>query len=166
MREDRDGIRCDMCFGKSASEVLATQRDSLPAVPFVGVNNPMPTGDHWRTIAWLNDYRKRGQQALVRMPPARRDFMKRAAIALQTGGFHMEIASIAARKFRDDNDLRMQRGKVFVFVSLLPVENDHVILPGENGGYEYPATGTVVTEENNEQATDDPNNDASEDTSV
>ncbi len=127
MREDKNGIRCDMGFGKNITEVLefCKGKKSIPDVKFVHLNNPMPTGDHWKVLEWILEFKKKGPSTLSRTPPLRRDFIKRAAEAFDHGGFSIEIASMAARKFRDSNDLRMQRGKVFVFFSPsnLPLQN-------------------------------------------
>lgn len=123
MREEKGDVRCDMLFGKTMAEAFndGIQRGAIAQdKKLVSVNNPMPTGDHWRVIGWVTDYLKSGDRSLGRMPPMRRSFIKKAADAMVTGGFCMEISSMAARKFRDDNGLRMQRGKVFIFVSSLP----------------------------------------------
>ena len=142
MREDRHGVRCDMGFGKNAAEVLAIcqQRGSLPPCKFVAANNPMPTGDHWKVIEWVMDFRKRGQSFLTSIPASRRPFVKAASAALSDGGFYMEIASLAAREFRDKNGLRMQRGKVYVFVSLLPKEKNDEPAEGVTGDPSVDAT--------------------------
>ncbi len=127
MREDKNGIRCDMGFGKNIAEVaeFCRGKKSIPDVKFVHLNNPMPTGDHWKVLEWVLEFKKKGSSTLTRVPPMRRDFIKRAAESLDSGGFSIEIASMAARRFRDSNDLRMQRGKVFVFFSSsnLPLQN-------------------------------------------
>lgn len=122
MREERKGIRCDMGFGKDAASIISLSKEddsenALPNILYVGLANPMPTGDHWKAIEWVTNFRRHGASTLTKVPNSRRDFIKAAAAALSKGGFYMEITSMAARKFRDDNDLRMQRGKVYVFVS-------------------------------------------------
>lgn len=142
MREDKGNVRCDMGFGKNIGEVTSycVEKGSIPNVNYTHLSNPMPTGDHWKVLQWVLDFKKKGQSVFVRVPPLRREFIKRAAAALDAGGFSMEITSIAARKFRDDNDLRMQRGKVFVFFSnnssktILPVENGDLDLVEPNEG--------------------------------
>ena len=146
MREDRGNVRCDMGFGKTAGEVTSYchSRGSIPDVKFTHLNNPMPTGDHWKVLEWVLEFKKKGPSTLTRVPPLRRDFIKRAATALDDGGFSIEIGSMAARKFRDLNDLRMQRGKVFVFFSL---NKKQEILPVENGDLNHDAPNEGVKEE-------------------
>lgn len=119
MREERDGFVCVLAFGPSAQEVVSTckQRGSLPDVPFVGLGNPLPTGDHWRVIEWLSEHIRCKGVTPARMPLVRRTFLRAAADALARGGFYMELKSQAARKLRDDNGLRMQRGRVYAFVT-------------------------------------------------
>jgi hypothetical protein len=120
MKEIRKNIRCDLGFGKSAEEILEKCQVSLPSIKFTGLPNPLPTGDHWCVIKWVIDFKRHGPSTFMRMPSARQEFIKKAANALETGGFFIEIVSSKARKFRDDNNLRMQRGKVYAFISLLP----------------------------------------------
>ena len=129
MREDRKSVRCDMCFGQTTKDIydICRQRDTLPEAEFIQLINPMPTGDHWRLIGWVMDFRKCAAM-LVKFPANKRDFIKRAADALDQGGFSTEISSTAARKFRDDNGLRMCRGRVFIFVSLLSKNIEQDIL--------------------------------------
>lgn len=141
MREIKDGMQCDLGFGSSAADIIAAcrSRGSLPNIKFIGLNNPTPTGDHWHVIEWVTNFRKRGQSYLEKVPHKRRDFVKKAAAALDSGaGFSMEIVSMAARKFRDNNNLRMQRGKVYAFISLP--------LPSENGAYKDQAGPDPVGE--------------------
>ena len=127
MRETRNNITCDIGFGKSAQHIMeiCIPKGMLPNMDYIGLPNPLPTGDHWKVIEWLNDFKKRGPSMLTKIPNSRRDFIKKATAQLAAGkGFHMEIVSMVARKFRDDNNLRMQRGKVYVFVT--PQKNDGI----------------------------------------
>ncbi len=116
MQETKDGYTCVVGFGKDGQEILTTCTDAFPIKKYVSLNNPQPTGDYWKVLEWITKY-QRTPSILAKFPIQRRNFIKAAASALETGGFYMELVSQTARKFRDDNNLRMQRGKVYVFVS-------------------------------------------------
>lgn len=122
MQEIRENIRCTLVFAQDSLAAINALKEAniVTAGSIVAkLNNPLPTGDHWKVIEWVTDYKKRGDSALSKMPFSRREFIKKAALALDTEGFCIEIVSKAARKFRDENDLRMQRGKVFAFIEIL-----------------------------------------------
>lgn len=133
MEEVRDGIRCVFAFGKDAASSVssATSRGEIDgSIAYIRLSNPLPTGDHWKVIGWATTYLKRGESSLARVPNLRRDFIKRAAAELKEGrGFCMDLGSMAARKFRDENDLRMQRGKVFLLIEKVQLAVEESILP-------------------------------------
>lgn len=122
MKEIRDGVQCVFAFGKDAAtaQQAAVSDGSLePTRTYTRLNNPLPTGDHWKVIGWAIEHARKGDIVLARVPMPRRDFIKRASAALNAG-FCLELGSMAARQFRDQNDLRMQRGKVYIFINRLP----------------------------------------------
>lgn len=112
-------IISSMCFGKERpDDVSLGQFTSAKFLP-----NPVPTGDHEKLILWIELFIKRGPIALSGFTQHRRDFIKSATKLLQEGkGFYVELVSQAARKYRDDNNLRMQRGKVFLLV--IPAQDE------------------------------------------
>lgn len=134
MREEKGNVRCDYGFGKDPNDVITLGIESgvLPAVQFTHVCNPLPTGNHWKVIDWVTAYRKRGESYLQKMPHLRREFIKKAAAALSTGGFYMSISSAASKEFKAKNDLKMQRGKVYIFVHLLQQNVDQASADIEN----------------------------------
>lgn len=126
MQEIRENIRCTLVFAQDLiAAVDALKQANLIAQnsTVAKLNNPLPTGDHWKVIEWVTDYKKRGDSVLSKIPLQRRDFIKKAVAALDADGFCIEIVSKAARKFRDENQLRMQRGKVFAFIEILNKAN-------------------------------------------
>lgn len=117
-------IITSMCFGKErpddASLGAFKTAKHLP--------NPSPTGDHQKLIAWIESYMKKGPIAIAGFAQPRRDFIKNASKLLNDGhGFYVELVSQAARKYRDDNNLRMQRGRVFLLVIPAPDEIDVIV---------------------------------------
>lgn len=128
MKEMQGNVWCVMSFGKDwhAAHADAVARGEIPMdVTFEGASNPMPTGDHWKVIAWALQYIKQGKACLTKIPANKRGFAKQAGEILMKGsnvGFRMSVSSVAARKYRDDNDLRMARGTVFLFVGRTAME--------------------------------------------
>ena len=104
-------IRIITLFGKDAKIACGEMYNNVEVL-----NNPLPTGDHWKVIQWVNDY-ERDKSFIMKLPIMRADFIKRAANALETKGlFCMMVSNQFARKFRDDNGLRGARGHVFIIV--------------------------------------------------
>lgn len=121
MREEQRGMWCVLAFGMDPASARqdAIERGCLPedASGFT-VNNPVPTGDHWRTLGWVNDLLRSDERFLASLPQARRPFVRHAGgLLAQSPGccLCMVIASPAARRFRDENGLRSQRGRVYAF---------------------------------------------------
>ena len=112
-------IITSMCFGKERPDDISLgQFTAAKYLP-----NPVPTGDHEKLITWIEAFLKKGPIALSGFTQHRRDFIKSAAGLLHEGkGFYVELVSQAARKYRDDNNLRMQRGKVFLLV--IPAQDE------------------------------------------
>lgn len=130
MKEERKGTWCVISFGKDwsvAREAAVARVDVPDDIVFAYIYNPMPTGDHWKPITWARSFKDRGKSSLRRVPVHKRDFAKRAGAILDEGpgsGFCMEITGKACRKFRDDNELRNERGHVFVFVGTVKKEEE------------------------------------------
>lgn len=130
MLEERDGMQCNFAFGKDSLDAIkdAQGRCAVDATQtYRRLNNPLPTGDHWKLIGWVLEYIKKGQSSLMKISASRREFIKHAAEEVGSGrGFCLELGSMAARKFRDQSDLRMQRGKVFILVNKAPVRVEEI----------------------------------------
>lgn len=125
MREEQRGAWCVLSFGQEwteARDAAIAKGDLDPGDDVVLLNNPMPTGDHWKAIGWVIDYIRSGERFISSVPMARRAFIKRAAERYQRGQcFCMVLSSMAARNYRDTHELRMQRGRVYVIVGRKPV---------------------------------------------
>ena len=128
-KEFRKGIWCAVSFGYDwniAHDAAINDGKISKEIQFIEIYNPMPTGDHWKLIEWARNLRDRGSRSLLKIPIHKRDFVKRASKALDEGpfrGFCMEVKGAACRDYRDKNDLRMERGHVYVFVGTVEKEN-------------------------------------------
>lgn len=124
-REEKEGLWCVLAFGSDWREALDAARGAgdLPeGMEFESLPNPLPTGDHWKPLLWAKSARDKGVATTARLKGHKRDFARKAGEILkgEDRGFCMEIASVVARRFRDDNGLRMERGHVYLFTG--PVE--------------------------------------------
>lgn len=118
MKETKGNCWCVMAFGRDRDEARASAVSSglLPSdMEFKTLSNPLPTGDHWKPIKWAQSCKEKGKTGAIKLKGYKRDFAVAAGEALKTSGVCMEILSVAARKYRDENNLRMERGRVFIF---------------------------------------------------
>lgn len=126
MIEERDGISCALVFGLNSTNALVDARNNgilSRKREYMLLTNPVPTGDHWKVVGWVTDFLARGDASLSQMPPLRRNFVRSAAAAFKAGhGIILMCGSKVARRFRDNNTLRMQRGKVYLFIHRLSEE--------------------------------------------
>lgn len=119
MMNKKDDIQVTPVFGKDASDACSKLHNNIEML-----NNPLPTGDHWKVIDWVKNY-ERDNSFIAKLPVMRADFIKRAARALNSrGAFCMMVSNQFARKFRDDNGLRGERGRVFIIIEKLQSAQD------------------------------------------